>query len=76
MNKSTINFIAERLLEKGLNKNQIYSDIFFEKIIDILEDDFDLFSKLEDEIQQIEFSNKKMSETQYRDLFGPFYGDE
>lgn len=76
MNKSTINFIAERLLEKGLSRNQIYSDIFFEKIIDILEDDFDLFSKLEDEIQQIEFSNKKMSETQYRDLFGPFYGDE
>ena len=76
MNKNIVNSIAERLIDRGFNKCNLYDDRFFDSILEILEKDYDLFNKIEDEIQEIEFSNRKISETEYRDLFGPFHGDE
>lgn len=46
--------IAEKLIEKGFTSRDIDSDDLTNRVIEILQDDYELFTALEEEMQKIE----------------------
>lgn len=46
--------IAEKLIEKGFTSQDIDSDDLTNRVIELLQDEYDLFTALEEEMQKIE----------------------
>lgn len=46
--------IAEKLIEKGFTSQQIDSDDLTNRVVEILADEYDLFTSLAEEMQQVE----------------------
>jgi hypothetical protein len=46
--------IAEKLIEKGFTSRDIDSDDLTDRVLEILQDEYELFTALEEEMQKIE----------------------
>jgi hypothetical protein len=46
--------IAEKLIQKGFTSQQIDSDDLINRFVEILADEYDLFTSLAEEMQQVE----------------------
>ena len=65
--------IAEKLIEKGFTSQQIDSDDLTNRVIEILQDEYDLFSSLEEEMQKIEDAEiKPRNKAEYDESLGEF----
>jgi hypothetical protein len=65
--------IAEKLIEKGFTSQQIDSDNLINRFVEILADEYDLFSSLEEEMQKIEDAGiKPRNKAEYDESLGEF----
>jgi hypothetical protein len=49
--------IAEKLIERGFSSQDIDSDDLTNAVVELLQDEYDLFTALEEELQKIEDKN-------------------
>ena len=65
--------IAEKLIESGLTSRDIDSDDLTNRIIEILQDEYDFFTALEETLQRIEDSEiVPRSKAEYDESIGEF----
>jgi hypothetical protein len=65
--------IAGKLIEKGFTSQQIDSDDLINRFVEILADEYDLFTSLAEEMQQIENSGTMpQNKAQYDESIGEF----
>lgn len=65
--------IAEKLVESGLTSKDIDSDDLTNRVIEILQDEYDFFTALEETLQRIEDSEiVPRSKAEYDESIGEF----
>ena len=65
--------ISEKLLEKGFTSQDIDSEDLTNKVLEILQSEYDLFTSLQEEMQKIEDSGiVPRSKTEYDESIGEF----
>jgi DNA-binding ferritin-like protein len=65
--------IAEKLIKKGFTSQQIDSDALTNAVVEFLQDDYDLFTALEEEMQSVEDAgNKPKTRAEYDESIGEF----
>jgi hypothetical protein len=65
--------IAEKLIEKGFTSQQIDSNELTNIVAELLQDEYDFFSSLEEEMQKIEESGiKPRNKAEYDEKLGEF----
>ena len=65
--------IAEKLLDKGFTSQQIDSNELTNIVAELLQDEYDFFSSLEEEMQKIEESGiKPRNKAEYDEKIGEF----
>jgi hypothetical protein len=65
--------IAQKLVDKGFTSQQIDSDDLVNRFIEILADEYDFFSSLEEEMQKIEDTEiKPRNKAEYDESLGEF----
>ena len=65
--------IARKLIEKGFTSQQIDSDDLTNAVVELLQDEYELFTTLEDEMQQLETAGiSPRNKAEYDESIGEF----
>jgi hypothetical protein len=62
--------VARKLVNKGFSSRQIESEELTNAVLEILQDEYDLFTALEEEFEKIE--NVPQTKTEYDESIGEF----
>lgn len=66
--------IARKLIEQGFTSQQIDSDDLTNRVVEILQDEYDFFSELEETLQKLEDENhpEPRTKAEYLEKIGEF----
>jgi len=71
--KIHLNDIAEKLIEKGFSSRDIDSDILIDRLVEMLDSEYDFLTALGEEMQKIEESEiKPRNKAEYDESIGEF----